>query len=80
MYYNKRKLSIKKKKKQKRKKNTHKSNTRRNKQTKKKNPKKRAKLTHFPIKCLVQKVDVTSLKAFVSPDSSVHEASDELPT
>jgi len=25
-------------------------------------------------------VDVISLKAFVSPDSSVHEASDELPT
>lgn len=47
---------------------------------KKKNQKKRAKLTHFPIKCLVRKVDVISLKAFVSPDSSVHEASDELPT
>lgn len=69
-----------KKKKRRKEKKIHTNQTHEETNRQKKNQKKRAKLTHFPIKCLVQKVDVTSLKAFVSPDSSVHEASDELPT
>lgn len=71
---------LKKKKKAKKKKKIHTNQTHEETKRQKKNQKKRAKLTHFPIKCLVRKVDVISLKAFVSPDSSVHEASDELPT